>query len=464
MSYNRKIIHALMILTILFLSLVGYLTYFQVARAPELAASGKNPRTIIKELKIQRGDIISSDGETLAYSEMGDESQIRVYPYENLYCHVIGYNNSTYGRAMLEDTFNSYIMGEPGKKDFLSIGQFMAERNNRGADLHLTIDHSLQKKAYDLLGDRKGSIVALDPKTGATLALVSKPDFDPNIRVLKESWSELNEDADSPLLARATSGLYPPGSSFKIITASAAVEEGHADRVFMDNGSVKINGIDIKNYGGSALGSINMKTAFAKSSNAVFSSIAVEMGRKKMQDIAERFCITRDWSYDIPVNCGTGFEINDDINTATGGMGQGDVLVTPMNMALAGCAVANGGKIMKPYLVQSADLITGENVFTHHDSVMAEALHEETAMRVSEMMVECVRRGTGSGVSVRGYQVAGKTGTAENSGEDHAWFVAYAPAEDPQIVVCAMVENAGGTGGVVCGPIVQGVLSHWLNN
>lgn len=462
MSSNRKIIHALMIITILFLSLVGYLTYFQVVRAPKLAASGQNPRTIIREQKVQRGDIYSSDGEVLAYSEMGEDYQLRVYPYNNLYSHVIGYNNSTYGRVMIEDTFNAYIMGQIGTSDFFNLSQMLSDNNKRGADLLLTIDHKLQKKAYDLLGDRRGSIIAIEPKTGATLALVSKPDFNPNVENLKENWEKLLEMENSPFLPRATKGLYPPGSSFKIITAAAAVEEGRAEESFSDNGTIVINGTEFKNYGGSVLGNINMDTAFARSSNTVFANLSAEVGRGKMRDVAERFMITGNIPYDIEVSQGSGLNVPDKVNTAACGMGQGDMLVTPMNMALAGCAVANGGVIMRPYIVESADLASGENIYTFKEKVLAETMSEETANRVSKMMIECVRRGTGTGAQIGGVEIAGKTGTAENSGEDHAWFVAYAPADDPQIVVCAMVENAGDTGGSVCAPMVRGIINQWI--
>lgn len=461
MISNKKIIHAFVVISMLFLSLVVYLTYFQVFRAPELKDDGSNPRTVLEEQKIKRGDIISSDGEVLAYSKMTGDGQKRIYPFDNMYAHVVGYNSSRFGRSMIEKNFNGYIMGADISSNLFNFKQFLTGGEKSGANINLTIDHSLQKLAYDLLGQRRGSVVAIDPKTGATLALVSKPDFNPNEESLVENWEKLSASGDGVFLSRATSGLYAPGSSFKIITAAAAVEEDMADETFSDEGKVIIGGFEFVNYDGKTLGEVDIDTAFAKSSNVVFTTLADRIGRGKMKDAASRFMICQDISYDIPTGKSSGFNSTEKTNTAAIGMGQGDLLVTPMNMALAGCAIANGGRIMQPYLVESAALPSGTNVFTYKPKLLSKAVSEGVAWRVGEMMEECVKRGTGTAAAVSGVKVAGKTGTAENAGDDHAWFVGYAPADDPEIVVCIMIENSGSTGGDVCAPIARRLIEHW---
>jgi len=462
MSSNKKIIHAFVVISLLFLSLVAYLTYFQVFKAPKLASDASNPRTVIEEQKVRRGDIISSDGEVLAYSEMSEGGQKRVYPFNNMYCHVVGYNSNRFGRTMLENNFNDYIMGKNLSSGIFNFKQALTGEKQQGATLVLTIDHELQSLAYNLLGNRKGSVVALNPQTGATLALVSKPDYNPNEDKLIENWDTLLQSEDSVFLPRATRGLYAPGSSYKIITAAAAVENSLDGEMFEDNGSVTIGGFEFVNYDGKSLGEIDIDTAFAKSSNVVFTLLADEIGRGKLKNISNRFMIGEKIEYDLPLEKSSGFASTEKTNTAAAGMGQGDLLVTPMNMALAGCAIANDGIIMKPYIVENATVASGNSIYKHKKEKLSQAVDKKTAARVGEMMIECVKSGTGTFAAVNGITVAGKTGTAENAGADHAWFVAYAPAENPEFAVCVMVENAGNTGGAVCGPIVRSLIGKWF--
>ncbi|MBO4896715.1 MAG: peptidoglycan glycosyltransferase [Clostridia bacterium] len=476
MSYNKKIIHALIILTLLMLSLVAYLTWFQIFKAPALAVSDKNPRIIEAAKRIKRGTIYSADGEKLAYSEFeesdGSESkkdrstvQIRHYPYENIYCHVIGYCNDKFDKSKLEKSFNPYLSGTGISNKVFDLRQLITgEEYKEGADITLTIDHDFQEKAYSLLGDRNGSIVALNPKTGATLALVSKPDFDPSTYNLTESkWAELSSRSDSVFVARATSGLYEPGSVFKTITASAAIENGIADKTFVDNGSVTIHGHTFHNSNEKGPGNTDIKEAFARSSNVVFLSLADELGYDKMLSAAHKFMIGKDINYDFPTADTSCLKDSERTNVAAVGIGQGDTQVTPLNMALVAAAIANDGVMMRPYLVESADLSDGRNVYYNEPEVLSNAVSKSTAERIKDLMIGCVNSGTGTSAAISGIKVAGKTGTAENTGASHAWFIAFAPAEDPEIAVCVMVENAGTSGGATCGPIVRGLISYYLN-
>ena len=461
MSSNKKIIHVLMILMALFLSLMVYLTYFQLFKAPKLAESGQNPRTALKEQSIKRGDIVSADGEKLAYSEFDGDRQIRNYPYGSLYSHVIGYSSQTYGKSMLENSYNGYIMGTGFSNQIFNLKQYISGEKKEGANLTLTIDHKLQKKAAELMNGKNGAVVAINPKTGATLALLSNPSYDTNEKSLKENWAKLAESEDSVFLARATSGLYAPGSVFKTVTAASAVENRLDDMKFEDNGSVYVDSHEFKNYGGKKHGNIDIYQGFAVSSNVVFVTLADKLGYSKLSATAKNFMIGEKINYDVPLQTGQILKDNKKTNVAAVGMGQGDLLVTPMNMALVASAIANDGQMTAPYLVESADLSNGYNVYAHKSEVLSQATDKETAEKVKKMMEKCVESGTGTSASVSGVKVAGKTGTAENTGDDHAWFIAFAPADDPQIAVCVMMENAAKTGGQACGPVVRGLISEW---
>ena len=483
MSYNKKIIHALIILSLLMLSLVMYLTWFQIVRAPELAVSETNPRIIEAARRIKRGSIYSADGKKLAYSEFvgskkakedkdeknDDEAylnQVRHYPYENLYCHVIGYCNENYDKSKLEKSFNPYLSGTGISNKLFDLKQlFTGEEDKEGADLTLTIDHELQQKAYDLLGNRNGAIVALNPKTGATLALVSKPDFNPSTDYLadKVNWGNLSARTDHVFMARATNDLYPSGSVFKTITASAAIENGIGDEIIEDNGSVTINGHTFYNSNSKGPGKTDLKEAFARSSNVVFLTLSDKLGYSKMLSATESFMIGKTIKYDFPIADSSCLKDKEQTNVAAVGIGQGDVQVTPLNMALVAAAIANRGTMMQPYLVESADLPDGHNIYLHNEKILSESVSKSTADKIKDLMIECVKSGTGQPAQISGITVAGKTGTAENTGASHAWFIAFAPAEDPEIAVCVMVENAGTSGGTTCGPIVKSLISYYLN-
>lgn len=472
MSYNKKIIHAFIFVSMFFLSIIVYLTYFQLFEAEELAKKPENPRLELIEDKVRRGDIISSDGEVLAYSEMTEDGQKRIYPFENMYSLVVGYKSERFGTTLIEAGYNEYLAGVSSSSKLDELKRLFTGEEKRGADLYLTIDHSLQEVAYEALEKWNGSIVALDPKTGATLAMVSKPDFNPDAEYLVENWEEIKK-IEGVFTQRALQGKYPPGSVFKIVTAAAAVENNLHNDEFEDKGSEIIGGSIFTNYGGSALGTVDMNEAFAKSSNVIFASLANKIGETKMREISERFMMLKSFKYDklgdetkdtaVYVHS-SGLADPEKSNLPAVGMGQGDLAVTPMNMALVGCAIANDGVIMEPYVVESIESAIG-TVYMHEEKVLSEAVSTKTARRVGEMMVECVKQGTGIGAGIKGIQVAGKTGTAQNgqgNKKDHAWFVGYAPANDPQIVVCVMLENAGGTGGAIAAPIARKLFEHML--
>lgn len=464
MKYNQKIISVMVVICTLFLSLAVYLTYFTLFKAEDVVQNQYNKRIREREESILRGTIYDCSGEVLAYSKMDEKSQTRVYPFGERYAHLIGYNSVTYNRTGIEQTFNKYLV-ETDPVDELANLFAKQKRIPEGADLYLTIDNRMSELAEKLMHGQNGAVVAVVPKTGEVLCLYSNPTYDPNENELRKEFSNLTQRDDAPFVARCTQGLYAPGSTFKIITAAAALESGNAIEV-EDEGSITIDGYEIKNSGAKKLGIIDTKTGFAKSSNVMFSSYAVNIGEEKLKEVASNFGIGEKIPFDIATNKSI-FSYEDkmsDTDLAACGIGQGKLLVTPMHMALVAAGIANDGVIMKPYVVQKASYDGGRNVYTAQSKVWKNAVDKSVAKTIGEYMAECVASGTGTKAQLDSVTVAGKTGTAENEkeGKEHAWFVCYAPYENPEIAICVMQEYTGKTGSS-CAPIARELIKYYLN-
>ena len=470
MKLNKRIITVMAMVLALFLILVIYLTYFTIFVAPKLETSSYNPRIWEKEENVLRGEIYDRNGTVLAYSEKTDSGQKRVYPYGGLYAHTIGYNCRRFGKTNIEIEFNNYLLKTKAAFKIKKETIDGVEKLDNGANLYLTLDHSMTQLAAKALGGSKGSVIAINPKTGEVYCLSSNPTFDPNEGALDTEWDNLVNRADSPFMARATQGLYAPGSTFKIITAAAAVDAGSSDYKMPNEGEIVINGRPFANYDDHAYGEMDMRKAIAKSSNVYFAEISQMIGKRNLGKTAHNFYVTRQVPFDISVKWrNADFESFSEVALAEASIGQGTLQVTPFNMAIATCAIANDGVIMKPYMVSKSEYDNGEIVKTFYTGEALEGssyISASTARTVREYMIACVSEGTGKGAAVSGITVAGKTGTAENEkdGKEHAWFVGMAPAENPQIVVCVMKEYAGSTGGTVCAPIAGKIINYALKN
>lgn len=464
MKYNGKIITVMVVICAMFLSLAVYLTYFSLFEAGEVVENKFNKRIREREESILRGTVFDSYGEVLAYSAMEGNRQIRYYPFKERYAHVIGYNSVTYDKSGLESTFND-ILVKADPLDDISNFFSMDREMPKGADLYLTIDNGFTSRAEKLMGKRNGAVVALKPKTGEVICMYSNPSFDPSESALSKNFSNLSQSEESPFVGRGNQGLYPPGSTFKIITAAAAIEEGCAVNV-TDEGSLVIDGYEVKNYEGKKLGEIDIEEGFAKSSNVMFASYGVQLGERVLKDVASRFGIGEEIDFDIRTSKSL-FNYENAMgqtDLAACGIGQGKLLVTPLNMALVAAGIANDGVIMEPYMVEKALYPSGRQAYAAKPRVWKTAVSESVASIIENMMLECVETGTGSGAKITGVTVAGKTGTAENEkpGKEHAWFVCYAPSENPEIAICVMQEYAGRTGSS-CAPIARELIEYYLN-
>jgi penicillin-binding protein A len=468
MQVNKRIIYLLIILSSMFFILVAYLTYFQLFVGDNIISSSYNRRQMEKENNTIRGNIYDRSGTILAKNEIKDGKSERIYPFGSLYCHVIGYNSKSYGRTLIESRFNDYLLGNKGIGAFLNFN-VNTSASKSGDNLYLSIDHNLQKLAQGQLKGRDGAIVVMNSQTGEILAMVSKPDFNPNSESLSNNWQTLVESKEYPFYSRAVQGLYAPGSTFKIVTAAAAVEKGLDGLKINDEGSILVDGKVINNFDQKAYGNIDIKRAMAVSSNVFFAQLGLNLGFDSIKNIVGSFGLGKEIPFDLPVNESVfPYKSMTQADMAAAGIGQGKLLVTPLQMAMITSCIANKGVMMKPRLVTKAVAPDGNAVKEWKPEVLYHSISSAAAIKVGEMMREAVVSGTGSKAAVKGVHIAGKTGTAENEltgkekNREHAWFTCYAPFEDPKIVVTVILEYSGSTGGKAAAPIAGKLIQAAL--
>lgn len=461
---NRRIGKLGVTFILMFLLLVVNLTYLQFFVASELSAKPENIRPLLNERKVKRGDVVSADGKVLATSREVDGGYKRYYPYGEMTAFITGFYSTKYGRSGLELTYDEYLSGQTKVSSIDDYIERLLGRDVPGNKITLSLDMDIQRVATEALGSNKGAVVVLNPKTGAVLALVSKPGFDPN--KVEENWRLLAGSPDGVMVDRALRGRFIPGSSFKIVTAAAALESGlvSTDIAFDGSSSIKIHGGKVTNYEGIGYGNISFEEAFIKSVNTVFGQVGKDLGGKKMVEAAKSFGLGSKIPFDLTTKEGGVPRASDmdELEVAWMAVGQGRTLATPLNMALVGAAVANDGGIMQPYLVERIEEHDGNVVFSRRTQVWMRPMSKDTAETLKGLMEKVVTEGTGKRAQIESIRVAGKTGTAEVGDKPpHAWFVSFAPVEDPQVVVVVVVEN-GGQGGRVAAPIAREILKSAL--
>ena len=463
---NTDLVIITYVFVMLFALLIGYLAYLTVFRRKELNANVYNTRQESTSDRIIRGPIVTEDGTVLAYSTVdytGNET--RVYPFYSMYAHSVGY--ATNGRGGLEASANSQLLSSHSPL-LEQLEKTRSAQKVQGDSVVVTLRPKLQEAAWYALGDYRGAVVVMEPSSGKILAMVSKPDFDPN--ELAWEWDSLVEDSErSALLNRATQGLYPPGSTFKILTSLAYLRQNGGDPSSFSwdcTGELPGKDISITCYNGSVHGYEDLKTAFANSCNTAFAGIGLELDNRKFRNTAEDFLFNKPLPVDFPASRSvfalTRESSSDDQMTTA--IGQGETLVTPLHMAMITSTVANGGIMMKPYLISSVTDVDGRVVSETRPEIYDELMSLEEASALTECMKETVLSGTGVALSWNGYSVAGKTGSAEyetaDGGGTHSWFVGFSDAEDPDIVVAVIAED-GGTGSSTAVPIAQQIFDAW---
>lgn len=461
---NKRIITVLVALCSLLISLVIYISYFQVFKAESIKENSYNKRLWLNEENVLRGSILDRNGKIISYSEKEDDKNIRYYPYGRLYSHIIGYSYRQYGKSGLEKEYNNELL-DINENNALNEIKNLVLPKSVGNDLKLTIDHNVQEKSQTLLKGKKGSIITMNPKTGEIYSMVSMPDFDS--ANLDSEWKGIIESSESPLLNRSIQGLYEPGSIFKVITSVAILETYGIDKNYMCQGNATIEGYTFKDYGNGVHGKLDLKGAFKNSCNPYFVEKSLMVGKEKLGEVADKFMINEEIPFDLDVKKSK-FDYKKSMGKtkiAASSIGQGDVLVTPLNMAMMVSAIANDGKMVKPILVKDIINKNGKIIKTNSTEILSQVSNDGVVEEVKEMMREVVVSGTGKNASIKNVKVSGKTGTAENSsGKSHSWFIGFAPYEDPKLAIVVVLESEGTTGEKGAAPIARDMIIYGLNN
>jgi peptidoglycan glycosyltransferase len=472
-----------------FMLLLAAPFYWQVLAANRLNNDPRNGRVLVKEYSIERGQMVLPDGAPVARSKSTDDAlkYERVYPQGRRYGMITGFDSLIFGRSLAEAEFNSFLLGEAPEQFAQNLSDLLTARPNPGGTLVLTLDPVTQRAAEEALGRRKGAVVALDPATGKVLAMTTYPRYDPNdlsshdTKKVRKAWDELNKDPGKPLLNRAAGELYPPGSTFKVITAAAALENGMSPDTTRRNEHTYTppqTRRAIQNFGGEQCfggkDPLSLAEALEVSCNTYFAHLGVDLGTSKLVDEAEKFGLNADSPFQLPGAAKS--EIPKDLDKpslAQSAIGQRDVRISPLQMAQVIATVANGGRRMAPYVVDRVLSPDGtKTVKRFEPQSLGQAIPSNVAAQLKGMLDLVVNgpEGTGSAARIPGLDVFGKTGTAQHgTGEPpHAWFVGATSKGGKSIAVAAIVEDGGelgseATGGRVSAPIVKAVMRAYLN-
>ena len=500
---ERRIRRLGIAIVLLFTLLFGQLAYVQVFAADDIKNHPANfSRQLIAEYNVQRGKILTADGLVLAESVPAPEGSRyryeRRYPQGDLYGYITGFYSRIYGRSALEQSMNTYLSGEAPELAISTFSDLFLGRPKRGANIFVTVDPNLQEVARTALGGNEGAVVAMDPRTGDILALYSTPGFDPSElssgtdEEMRGAWKRLNADPDKPLLALSHQELFLPGSSFKIVTASAALENGfgpdsrwpnpHRLTLPLTNEQLQNFGDDHCNGGSSQ---ITLIEAFEESCNVTFAEVGLRLGAERLAAQARAYglcgtlpperttCADPPVTFELPFQNGRFPEpeyfVENEPLLAFSAVGLDNDLVNPLQMALIASAVANDGVMPRPRVVTEVRDSQGRVAREFDASDVGRAISPENARALTQMMIAVVNEGSGYRAAIPGIQVAGKTGTATN-GEGrapNAWFTAFAPVPNPRIAVSVIVLDGGdlgneATGGQVAAPIVKQLIEAYL--
>lgn len=461
-NMKRSIRRVFWLLALCFFLLLGYLGKLVLVDRQGISSNAYNSRLRYVDNTIRRGDIMDLDGEVLATSELqSDGTYIRKYPRGRMAAHITGY--SSVGKTGVEAAENFEMMALHNEFFQRVIG-IATGKELMGNSVVVTVDMDIQSTAGNLLGNAKGAIVVMEPSTGRILALQAYPDFDPN--KVAANWDSLKDDEDSPLVNRGTQGVYPPGSTFKLVTALSIMEnvKDWQTRTYECKGEASFENKVIHCYKNKVHGTVDMKQALTVSCNCYFAQMATEIGPGKLREVMARVGMETPAKFELAYSqskIGLESEASQSELVETA-IGQGRTAVTPLYMAMLASAIANEGIMMQPYIIDHIQYNNGKAGKQTVPKKLTEICTTEEAALLRDMMVSVVDNGTGTAAAINGVKVAGKTGTAENAtGNDHSWFVGFAPAEDPKVAVAVVVENSNAYGSAT--PIAGKVIREALN-
>jgi peptidoglycan glycosyltransferase len=474
---NRPLRKVAIAMLVMFSALLINANVVQVGQAQSLKNNPHNVRVLYSEYSRQRGPIIVG-GRAVAQSTKTNDAlkYLRTYPGGSLYAPVTGYYSLTIGATGIEQAENDILSGSSDKLFAKRLSDYFTGRQPQGGAVALTIDPRAQQAAYSALGGRRGAVVALDPRTGAILALVTSPSYNPTPLTthhpaqIEDSFRQLLHNPESPLLDRAISQSYPPGSTFKVITTAAALSSGRytPSSTIPAPNALRFNDSNrqLHNFQGetcSGGGRMTLADALRISCNTAYGALGIAVGDEALRRQAEAFGVGRSLSIPLPVAKSAVPAEQGQALTALTAIGQASDAMTPLQMAMVAAGVANHGVVMKPYLVAQERAPDSSVIGQTQPQELSRAVTPTVASELTAMMLGVVKSGTGTAAQLPGIDVAGKTGTAENvpGRPTHAWFICFAPAQNPQIALAVIVEN-GGTGGTTAAPIARQVMSAVL--
>lgn len=472
-----------LVLAAMFCALLVAATTIQFVQAQSLNDKPGNRRTLLATYGKQRGSILV-DGKAVAESVPveDDYKYLRSYPQGKLYASVTGYYSIVYGASGIENSYNDLLSGSSDKLFYRRIVDMVTGQSQKGASVELTINPKAQQVAADAMGSQRGAVVALDPRSGAILAMYSSPTYNPNslashdLSSVIKTWQQLTTEKSNPMLNRSINELYPPGSTFKLITSAAALSTGKYNTQSELNGAARLplpgTSISLPNDNGRACGADNKTTlqhALMISCNTAFGSLGMDLGQDALRDQASKFGFAQPVTVPMSVTPSVYPTGMDKAQTAMSAIGQFDVRATPLQMAMVAAGIANDGKVMTPYLGQTVRDANLNVIQSADPKLFSTAVTPQVANDLTTMMVSVVDEGTGKKARIDGVKVAGKTGTAETAPNKNAdvWFVGFAPADNPTVAVAVLVEDGGtagqeALGGTVAAPIAKQVMEAVL--
>jgi peptidoglycan glycosyltransferase len=463
---------------VLFALLAAFTARWSVFEAGSLKQNGLNKIPMLRELRDPRGPILASDGQTIARSvRRGGDAEAfyrRRYPLGLLFGHPVGYSYVERGGTGLERYYDDELVGR--RAEFVSVLDSLLGRKREPRTMITALDADAQRIAGQALAGRAGAVVVIDPRTGRVPVYVSVPGYDPNAVRTDAGFRAFNRDTSSPLFDRVAQSAYPPGSTFKVVTATAALDTGAYGPTSIVNGDSpkKISGTSLANSGGRSWGDISLTTALTNSVNTVWAQVGEQVGAKTMIEYMKRFGFYDKPPIDLPRDAqgqvaASGLRENGDllpsgapIDVGRVAIGQERLAVTPLQMATVAATVANGGERVAPHLAVAFQDRTGRTTKRVATDRVTRVMSPSTARQLNQMMQNVVREGTGTAAALAGVHVAGKTGTAERALGNQAWFIGFAPAERPRYAIAVTVEQTTGQGGTVAAPIAREVLQSLL--
>jgi penicillin-binding protein A len=476
---NRPIIRLYGFVALLFALLIAFTSRWTIFEASSLRENSLNVRGLLEQERIQRGPILAAGGLVLARDRRGAEGTFeRTYPAGGLFAQAIGYAYTDLGQAGLERYRNAPLSGESSSSNLQAILDELQGKRRQGDEVVTTLDPAAQRTALSALGEHKGAVVALDPRSGAVKVMASTPGFDPNRLSSPQAYAALTRDTSgTPLVNRATQFGYAPGSTFKVVTATAAIDTGAftpQSRVSGRDG-VLVSGVALANDEHESFGQLTLTEGLVKSVNTVYAQVAEQVGKPTMARYMRRFGFNRIPQLDYPVKqmSISGEYLHGRLISPTSpfvdvgrmGIGQDKLQVTPLQMAEVAAAVADHGVLMRPHTTQRIVDPEGRVVLQASRHVQSVVMKPSTAAAVTGMMEAVVNEGTGTAAQIPGVKVAGKTGTAETqigTAINNVWFIAFAPASSPRVAVAVTLQGVPGQGAAFAAPVARQVMETLL--